>query len=180
MYYNIRQEGVRMRNIFSVVIKLTFLICVTLPLKVFAQQIKDTSSGKTTISQPPIVIYKTKRDYSKNVAVLLSDDKKEIISYPHPLDLSGITSKEVMPIRLHDGYYLDRRGINKNVAFLTLTYRSYSKLRKPLSIDQIKRAILDNDPLVEMYMCNRISPNKNMIQQFNAMIDKNELSVMCK
>jgi len=180
MYYNIRQEGVRMRNIFSVVIKLTFLFCVTLPLKVFAQQIKDISSGKTTISQPPIVIYKMKRDYSRNVPVLLSDDKSEIVSYPHPMDLIGMTSKEVMPIRLHDGYYLDRRGINKNVAFLTLTYRSYSKLRKPLSIDQIKRAILDKDPLVEMYMCNRISPNENIIQQVNEMIDKNELSVMCK
>ena len=35
----------------------------------------------------PIIIYKTKSDYSQNVAVTLSDDKSKIISYPHPTDV---------------------------------------------------------------------------------------------
>lgn len=168
-----------MKNLFCF-ITLYMLSYMLLPIQVRANQDKGKSSEKDLVSQPPMIIYKTKRDYSRNVPVLLSDDKKEIISYPHPMDLIGMTSKEVMPIRLHDGYYLDRRGINKNVAFLTLTYKSYSKLRKPLSIDQIKRAILDKDPLVEMYMCNRISSNENIIQQVNEIIDKNELSDICK
>lgn len=169
-----------MRNIFSVVFILTFLFCLILPLEVIAQQIKDLPSGKISISRPPTVIYKMKRDYSRNVPVLLSDDKSEIVSYPHPMDLIGMTSKEVMPIRLHDGYYLDRRGINKNVAFLTLTYNNYRKLRKPLSIDQIKKVILDKDPLVEFYTCSHLPFNENVVQQANAMIDKNELSKICK
>jgi len=169
-----------MRNFFSVVVTLTLPICLILPYKVIAQQIKDISSGKTTISQPPIVIYKMKRDYSRNVPVLLSDDKKEIVSYPHPLDLIGMTSKEVMPIRLHGGYYLDRRGINKNVAFLNITYNSYRKLRKPLSIKEIEKLILDRNPLTQILICSNLTYSENNIEKINSMIDKGEISSICK
>lgn len=168
-----------MRYFVSVEIILTFLICLILPLEVIAQQIKDISSGKTSVSYPPIVIYKMKRDYSRNVPVLLSDDKSEIVSYPHPLDLIGMTSKEVMPIRLHGGYYLDRRGINKNVAFLNITYNSYRKLRKPLSIKEIEKLILDRNPLTKILMCTNHTYSEKNIDKINLMIDNGEISSIC-
>lgn len=169
-----------MRNIFSVVFILTFLFCLILPLQVIGQQIKDLSSDKISISRPPTVIYKMKRDYSRNVPVLLSDDKSEIVSYPHPMDLIGMTSKEVMPIRLHDGYYLDRRGINKNVAFLNISYNSYRKLRKPLSIKEIEKLILDRNPLTEIFTCTNHTYSEKNIDKINSMIDRGEISSICK
>jgi len=169
-----------MRYFVSVEIILTFLICLILPLEVIAQQIKDISSGKTSVSYPPIVIYKMKRDYSRNVPVLLSDDKSEIVSYPHPMDLIGMTSKEVMPIRLHDGYYLDRRGINKNVAFLNISYNSYRKLRKPLGNKEIEKLIVDRNPLTQILICSNLTYSENNIEKINSMIDKGEISTICK
>lgn len=169
-----------MRYFVSVEIILTFLICLILPLEVIAQQIKDISSGKTSVSYPPIVIYKMKRDYSRNVPVLLSDNKSEIVSYPHPMDLMGMTSKEVMPIRLNGGYYLDRRGINKNVAFLNISYNSYRKLRKPLSIKEIEKLILDRSPLTEILTCTNHTYSEKNIDKINSMIDKGEISSICK
>ena len=128
----------------------------------------------------PVIIYKTKRDYSRNIPVLLSDDKKEIVSYPHPLDIMGMASKDVMPIRLHDGFYLDRRGINKNVAFLRITYGSYRKLRKPLSIKEIEKNIIDRNPLVEIYSCPSLSEKENIVSILNSAIDSKTLSNLCK
>jgi hypothetical protein len=169
-----------MRDFFSVEIILTFLIGLILPIEVIAQQVKDVSSGKALISKPPILIYKMKRDYSRNIPVLLSDDKKEIVSYPHPMDIMGMASKDVMPIRLHDGYYLDRRGINKNVAFLRITYGSYRKLRKPLSIKEIEKNIIDRNPLVEIYSCPSLSEKENIVSILNSAIDSKTLSNLCK
>jgi hypothetical protein len=160
-------------------IALSLVICMLLPNIVIANQDKGISSGKAMISQPPMVIYKMKRDYSRNVPVLLSDDKKEIVSYPHPLDLIGMTSKEVMPIRLHGGYYLDRRGINNNVAFLNITYNSYRKLRKPLSIKEIEKLIVDRNPLTQILICNNHTYSEKNIDKINSMIDKGEISSIC-
>jgi hypothetical protein len=168
-----------MRDFFSVEIILTFLIGLILSIEVIAQQVKDVSSGKTLISKPPILIYKMKRDYSRNIPVLLSDDKKEIVSYPHPLDIMGMASKDVMPIRLHDGFYLDRRGINKNVAFLRITYGSYRKLRKPLSIKEIEKNIIDRNPLVEIYSCPSLSEKENIVSILNSAIDSKTLFNIC-
>jgi hypothetical protein len=169
-----------MKDFFSVEIILTFLIGLILPIEIIAQQVKDVSSGKVLISKPPILIYKMKRDYSRNIPVLLSDDKKEIVSYPHPMDIMGMASNDVMPIRLHDGYYLDRRGINKNVAFLRITYGSYRKLRKPLSIKEIEKNIIDRNPLVEIYSCPSLSEKENIVSILNSAIDSKTLSNLCK
>jgi hypothetical protein len=136
--------------------------------------------GKAKSVIPPVTIYKTRRDYSRNVPVLLSDDKKTVISYPHPMDLMGMASNDVMPIRLHDGYFLDRRGINKNVAFLRITYGSYKKLRQPLSIKEIEKYILDKNPLVEIYSCPTLSGKENIVTTLNAAIDSKTLSNLCK
>jgi hypothetical protein len=159
---------------------LTFLICFILPLEVIAKQIKDISSGKTSISHPPIFIYKMKRDYSRNVPVLLSDDKTEIVSYPHPMDLIGMNSKEFMPIRLHGRYFLDRKGINKNVAFLNISYNNYRKLRRPLTIEEIEKLITDRNPLSYFLSCSNLTYSDKIIDSIISMIDKGNVSTICK
>ncbi|MBN2683025.1 MAG: hypothetical protein JXR58_10995, partial [Bacteroidales bacterium] len=46
----------------------------------------EVDSGISTYL-PPIIIYKTKKDYYNNVPVILSDDKTKIVSFPDIRDL---------------------------------------------------------------------------------------------
>lgn len=116
----------------------------------------------------PVIIYKTYKDFSDFVPVIMNPEKTKIVSYPAPTDLlSG--SK---PAALHLGYLLDRRGINENVVFLNLSYDAYSKLMKVPSIDEMNALILEKHPLVELYYCGNQSNYKDLIPELNVLIDK--------
>lgn len=132
------------------------------------------------VIRPPLVIYKTTRDYSKNIPIIMSEDKKEILSYPDPLDIKANMPSKATPIQLHKGYLLDRRGINKNVAFLRYTYSTYSKLKKPLSISEMYTNIIDSNPLTAFYSCNSLSYQNNIENKINWLIDKNQLKTICE
>lgn len=167
-----------MKTIFVLVLKLSLTVISLYTFQLVAKQEKGKPMRQISSPKPGIVIYKMKRDYSRNVPVLLSDDKKEIVSYPHPMDLIVMTSKDVMPIRLHGGYYLDRRGINKNVAFLNISYNSYRKLRKPLSIKEIEKLITDRNPLSFFLSCSNLTYSVKIIDSINSMIDKGNISTI--
>jgi hypothetical protein len=100
----------------------------------------------------PIIIYKTKLDYSQNVAVTLSDDKSKIISYPHPADVF-YKNKLAYPIKLDNEYLLDNLGINTNSAYLSLTLKEYSEYKETLSLEDMYKIIIDKNPLTEYYNC---------------------------
>jgi hypothetical protein len=55
---------------------------------------------------PNAIIYKTKANYNHLVAVTLSADKSEIVSYPHPSDINP-NVLSVHPTELNKGYLLD-------------------------------------------------------------------------
>lgn len=128
---------------------------------------------------PHIVIYKTVKDYSHNLPVLLSDDKTQIISYPHPTDLF-IGENLALPAKLHNGYLLDNRGIGKNVAFLRFTYEEYSKLQVVPSLKELYENIIDQNPLIELWDCGTKANFTNLEKQLNEWIDKNLLVEKCK
>lgn len=128
---------------------------------------------------PAAMVYKTKNDYNNLVPVLLSDDKSEIVSYPHPTDLLT-DSGYAVPATLNSGYLLDNRGIGKNVAFLKLTYEEYSKLQNPPSLKELYNYILDKDPLVELCNCGNKKAFKDIEKQLNDLIDRKELRTTCK
>tara|TARA_B110000902_G_scaffold246678_1_gene302031 strand:- start:453 stop:980 length:528 start_codon:yes stop_codon:yes gene_type:complete len=100
----------------------------------------------------PIIIYKTKVDYSQNVAVTLSDDKSKIISYPHPADVF-YKKKLAYPIKLDNEYLLDNLGININTAYLGLTLKEYSQYKEAPSLIELYKLIIDKNPLIEFYNC---------------------------
>ncbi len=128
---------------------------------------------------PPTIIYKTKKDYNQLVPVILSEDKSTIVSYPHPSDVL-INGKFPYPTPLENGYLLDNRGINKNVAFLNMTYEAYSALETAPSLDTLFSRIIDNNPLLEMYYCgNRYTFKNNLLEDLNTLIQNDELS-RCK
>lgn len=124
---------------------------------------------------PHVIIYKTKKDYSHRVPVILSEDKTQILSYPHPADLV-LGDKLALPMPLHKGYLLDNRGIGKHVAFLKYTYEAYSKLKDAPSIEELQQNILDRDPLLELWDCGKKTYFRDLEKDLNECIDKDLLS----
>lgn len=146
-----------------------------------AEQIKESQleTGIEKAHAPNFLIYKTKADYSNYVPVILSADKSQIVSYPAPSDV--IKDGELQtPIALHGGYWLDRRGINKNVAFLNTTYADYSKLEQAPLIADLYRQITDKHPLLELFDSGSNVLNDLLVSKINAWIDSGKLGVECK
>lgn len=135
-------------------------------------------SDKSSVPSPPCLIYKTKSDYSKNIPVILSDDKTMIVSYPDVKDVY-YKGNLAYPIVLNDGFLLDNRGIGPNVAFLTLTYEQFSKMNKTPSSTELFQLILDREPLLEMYQCGNRSKYSNIENELNELISSDKLK-SCK
>lgn len=129
------------------------------------------ATGSVAVTGPPVIIYKTKADYYDKVPVTLSDDKTKVISYPDARDLFR-GDKLALPTKLHKGYLLDNRGIDKNVAFLNISYEKFTKMQRVFTAGQLYDMILDKDPLTEMYNCGKKSKFKDEVAELNDMIDK--------
>jgi hypothetical protein len=118
-------------------------------------------------STAPVIIYKTYKDFSDFVPVIMNAEKTKIVSYPAPTDLFPGSK----PAALNLGYLLDRKGINENVVFLNITYDAYSKLVKVPSLDEMNALIMEKYPLVELYYCGNKTNYKDLIPELNILID---------
>jgi len=138
------------------------------------QKPKDKSEVSVkTSAGPPVFVYKTKKDYYQNVPITLNETKTEIVSYPGIKDIKkNITF--TYPTRLENGYLLDNRGIDKNTAFLTLTYEAYSLLKKTPSEIELKEMILDMDPFLELYRCGTRYDYNDIVNELNMKISNGE------
>lgn len=123
----------------------------------------------------PAIVYKTRQDYSKNVAVMLSADKSYVQGFPQPASLFA-SSLPTYPTSLSGGYMLDHVGITPTVAFLDLTYLDYSRLPQAPDLDQLKARIIDQDPLTEMYDCGNRFQYQDLEADLNTMIENGLLS----
>ena len=134
-----------MKNIVIIFVLLSFVsVCF-----VGCKTQKDTQNLSVSMALPPTIIYKTKKNYDKNVAIFLSDDKTKITGFPATTDVSA----KNYPTVLKKGYLLDNRGIGKNVAFISMTYEEYAALRRTPSTAELENMIIDKDPIKEMYYC---------------------------
>jgi hypothetical protein len=124
---------------------------------------------------PRILVYKTKKDYRKYVPVLLSSDKKSLVSYPDPTDAPG----DAMPVKLHKGYLLDRRGVGWNTAFIKLSYDEYGKLKSVPTPEELYGMIVDKNPLTELYDCGVRRPEKDQVSRINRIIDEGKIKKKC-
>ena len=128
---------------------------------------------------PPVLVYKTKGDYKALVPIILNEEKTKIMAYPDPKDLitgSGLS----LPVSLHKGYLLDRRGIDRQSVFIKMTYKKYSKLKTTPTPDELFAQIADNNPLTELYNCGQRNDQKNSVKMINEYIDKGILNKKCK
>lgn len=128
---------------------------------------------------PKVMIYKTTKDYSKLVPVILSKDKTSIESYP---DVKDVFYNENLayPTPLHQGYLLDNRGINENVAFISLSYEEYSKLAKTPTSEELIKLIIDKNPLSVLYMYGVRPHNKDLETELNLLIDAGDFKLFTK
>jgi len=125
-------------------------------------------------SGPPTIVYKTSEDYTEYVPVTLSEDKSKITSFPHPKDLF-LNGELALPTKLSDGFLLDNRGIDTNVAFLSIKYNAYSKLKSAPNPDSLLTLILDDEPLQAFYNCGSKYIFKDIVTELNGMIESSRL-----
>ena len=88
---------------------------------------------------PPAIVYKTNGNYDNNVVASYDHATGRFISYPDPRDVSAASA----PVRLADGWLLDRQGmIGNNSVFLKWTYEEYHNLPQVPAVDQLREAII--------------------------------------
>lgn len=135
----------------------------------------DETATPKTKAGPKVIIYKTNADYFNNVPVTLTEDKSAIASFPGIKDVF-FKGELAYPTKLNDGYLLDNRGIDQNVAFLNYTYEQYSTLEKTPTSEELFNNILDNDPISEMYNCGSKFDFKDLINELNETIESKNLT----
>lgn len=123
---------------------------------------------------PKTIIYKTKKDYSQNVPVILNDEKTAIVSYFGTGDLT-YKGEIAYPVELIDGYLLDNIGIRENVAYTSLKIDEYKKSNKMFTKDELFALIIDKDPIEKMYSCGNRSKFSNEIEEINKLITDKQL-----
>ena len=128
---------------------------------------------------PHVLVYKTRKDYHDRVPVVLSDDGTKIVSYPAPSDVTA-GNGYLAPVPLHNGYWLDKRGISKHTAFLKWTLKEYSALQNVPSEEELMKMVLDKNPVTELCDCGTLSTQQNSVKQLNSRIDKKLLRKKCK
>lgn len=138
----------------------------------------DLKSGQSSVPSPPCIVYKTTADYSKNVPVILSDDQTRIVSFPDVKDVY-FNGNLAYPTVLNDGFLLDNRGIDTNVAFLSVTYEQYSKMVKTPSSAELFELIIDKEPLKEMVQCGNRSKYSDIEYELNKLISSGKIKT-CK
>jgi hypothetical protein len=136
---------------------------------VAACNLSKQTGNEQPMASEPFLIYKTKADYSNNVPVIMNAEKTIILSYPSPSDLV-VAKKLTKPVKLDNGFWLDRRGIGQNVAFTSFNYEEYAQLDEAPSPGMLMINIIDNDPLLELYDCSMHLKIKRDIDKVNALI----------
>jgi hypothetical protein len=128
---------------------------------------------------PHAVVYRTRVDVGDAVPIALSADGKEIVSYPHPLDLvkDGVL---MVPTPLENGYLLDNRGIGPNAAFLTWSYADYAALDKAPSLDELYEAIDTRNPFLEIWDCGVRHMYSDPAKELGQLVSEGKLRSRCK
>ena len=163
-----------MKLISFIVIVLALQCCSTSKNRSNPTGVNDKDLVLDFSAGPPLIIYKMKKDYSRNVAVILSEDKTKIVSYPDPTDIF-YHGELAYPAKLDNDYLLDNFGINVNVAYLSITLDEYSNYKDVPTLTEMYKLIIDKDPLTELYFCGNRNNLNNEIDDINDIINGGHL-----
>lgn len=86
---------------------------------------------------PKKTAFKMSGDYADHVAVTL-DAAGNLVYYPAPSDISAASA----PVKMEDGWWLNRQGLGPGSVFTRWTFAEYAALKKTPSQEEIKKAII--------------------------------------
>ncbi len=95
---------------------------------------------------PKAVVYRTNGQFADNVPITMSANRKEIVSFPAPSDITPGSA----PLQLADGYLLDRRGVGINSAFTRYTYAEYGALEAAPSLSRLRQMVIPGAIVTEL------------------------------
>ena len=112
-----------------------FLLAVTIAFVAMASSCSTQKRNETSsvtylglkVPPPPLVIYKTKEDYSNLVPLQLSEDKKRVISYPAPGFHRNLFNQG-HPTHLKNGLLCDNIGITQHTVYLKYTFEEWEQM----------------------------------------------------
>lgn len=95
---------------------------------------------------PDAVIYRMNGDWNQYVPVSVNSTRTALTSFPAPSDITP----DQIPIRLDDGWWLDRRGIGPNSAFTSYTYAQYAALPQAPRPAELLNSIMPGSGVTEI------------------------------
>ena len=95
---------------------------------------------------PKATAFRMTGDYSDNVAITL-DSNGNLTYFPAPSDITA----DSRPIKLVDGWWLNRQGLGQNSVFTTYTFAEYAELPEVPSPEQLKKAIIPGARVSQIY-----------------------------
>ncbi len=122
-----------------------------------------------------IMVFKPYQDVYNLVPVRLSQDKKEVLSYPAASDLPDLGIQ-----KLENGYLLDLIGVNENTAYLNITINEYKTSSRSFSLKELKSNIGNVNPYLELYECQYDSIKTSVNEALNQWIKIGALNKKCK
>jgi len=125
-------------------IRFSYIMLHKILIFIFILSAFSCETGK--VRDTTIWIYKTKKDYSKNVPVRLSPDKTKIMAVPGNLNPRW-------PVLLIDSFYLGG-SMGPNTGYVSLSIEDYNKLKIKPSNDSLYKLLIDKDPFIEFYQRN--------------------------
>ena len=163
-----------LKIIAAIVVISAFQYCSTKSRATHSMNGDNNQQGEISVDNataPPVIVYKTRSDYSNQVAVTLNADKTKIISYPHPRDLY-LDGKLSKPTDLGNGYLLDNQGITTQVAFTNFTFEQYAKLDTPPTLDKLWDKLVDKNPLLIFCNCGSRHQYQNLDEDLKELVKR--------
>ena len=117
-----------------------------------------------------LIVYRTRTDLYRQVPITLNEAKDRVISFPAPSDLY-FEGELALPVKLNDGYLLDRRGIGPHTVFTSFTYKEYSRMDAPPSTQELLDSVIDADPFESIYDCGKAGSYQNLLEELNSKIE---------
>lgn len=167
-----------MRRLFTVFLSIALLLsgagCITRN----KGMIEGPAKPGLVEAMPHLMVYRQMSDCSNMLPVVLSEDKSQILSYPHPKDVQMADSVLLYPVVLDSGYFLDRIGITVHTAYLNINLAEYNKREYPFSMDEMLSMVQVKAPFSELWDCG-VRGNISL-EALNEMIRSNSLCSRCK
>ena len=117
-----------------------------------------------------VIIYRTLKDYNHLVPITLNESRDRVSSFPAPSDLYQ-KGQLALPVKLKNGYLLDRRGLGVHTAFTSFSYEDYALREKAPSPEELLESVIDDHPLEVIYDCGRAGSYQDLVKELNLKID---------